>query len=197
MWAFNKNYELRPDVNLTGSDLPETDSDEENYHKMTDKQKREHMLSQEKLYKTYTYDFLIKLVLEYCSDEYLPVLRSIVGWKIDTTENVLQALLINRQDIIACDYAKYYLNHAAEPLMIFCMRNLNEIFLKFALNSSIFGTNFFSNTEVRQKLIDMLVHKAKTELVLNVLLYADFTRWPQKQVKELIEFMREIVEDNA
>lgn len=81
--------------------------------------------------------------------------------------------------------------------MIFCMRNLNEIFLKFALNSSIFGTNFFSNTEVRQTLIDMLVHKAKTELVLNVLLYADFTRWPQKQVKELIEFMREIVEDNA
>jgi hypothetical protein len=50
---------------------------------------------------------------------------------------------------------------------------------------------------VRQTLIDILVHKAKTELVLNVLLYADFTRWPQKQVKELIEFMREIVEDNA
>jgi hypothetical protein len=32
VWAFNKNYELRPDVNHVNYDQPETDSDEENYN---------------------------------------------------------------------------------------------------------------------------------------------------------------------
>lgn len=35
--------------------------------------------------------------------------------------------------------------------------------------------------------MDMLENKAKTELVLNVLIYADFSRWPQKTLREFID----------
>ena len=43
----------------------------------------------------------------------------------------------------------------------------------------MFGVGFFSETSaVRDQLMEMLNHKSKTELVLNVLIYADFSRWP-------------------
>jgi len=76
--------------------------------------------------------------------------------------------------------------------MVFALRNQNEIFLKFALNESIFGVNFFMDDKVREELLAMLAHKAKTELVLNVCVYADFSRWPQSQLREFIDYVNEI-----
>jgi hypothetical protein len=46
---------------------------------------------------------------------------------------------------------------------------------------------------VREALIEILVEKKKTEMVLNVLLYADFSLWPQTELKEIIEFFADIV----
>jgi hypothetical protein len=59
--------------------------------------------------------------------------------------------------------------------------------LKFALNDSIFGVNYFEKEIVRDEILEILVHKAKTELVLNVMIYADFSLWPQKTLKRIIE----------
>jgi len=38
----------------------------------------------------------------------------------------------------------------------------------------------------------MLAHKAKTEIVLNILIFADFSRWLQTPLRELIDFISEI-----
>jgi hypothetical protein len=100
-------------------------------------------------YKTYTFDSLIKKVLEFCVDDYVPRIRSICNWKIQSSENFLLALLLNRQDYIAQDFVKFYLKDATPELMVFCLRNVNENFLKFALGESIFGVNYFEKEEVR------------------------------------------------
>jgi hypothetical protein len=62
--------------------------------------------------------------------------------------------------------------------MVFCLRNQNEHYLKFALNESIFAANYFEQPEVREELMQILQYKANTTMVLNVLLYADFSIWP-------------------
>jgi hypothetical protein len=53
---------------------------------------------------------LIKKVLEYCLDDYLPRIRAICEWRLESSENFLLAMLINRQEQIACDYANYFLH---------------------------------------------------------------------------------------
>jgi hypothetical protein len=111
-------------------------------------------------------------------DDYVPRLRSISNWKIQSSENFLLALLLNRQDKIAQDFTKFYLKDTKPELMVFCLRNQNEQFLKFALNESIFAVNYFEQAEVRDELMQILEHKANTTMVLNVLLYADFSIWP-------------------
>ena len=52
--------------------------------------------------------------------------------------------------------------------------------------------NFFDYEEIRTMLLEMLSHKAKTELVLNVLIFADFSRWRQQQLREFIDFLTEM-----
>jgi len=43
----------------------------------------------------------------------------------------------------------------------------------------------------------MLENKSKTEFVLNVLIYADFSRWPQSTIKDLIEKINEITNETV
>jgi len=81
--------------------------------------------------------------------------------------------------------------------MVFTLKNQNEIFLKYALNEQIFGVGFFDEEEIRDQLIEMLAHKSKTEFVLNVLIYADFSRWPQSTIKDLIEKIAEITNETV
>jgi len=116
-------------------------------------------------------------VLEYCTEEYKSIISQIANWRLETTENVLQALLLNRQEEIASKSAQFYAERADEKLMIFCLENQNEHFLKHALGQAIFGQNYFQEPDVQRCILDMLATKAKTELVLNTLIFADFSLW--------------------
>ena len=78
--------------------------------------------------------------------------------------------------------------------MIFAIRNQNEQFLKFALQNSYFGSNFFKNNDVQTELLSQLSTKAKTEFILNILIFTDFS-WSQKRLKEFIDCMAEIPGD--
>jgi hypothetical protein len=48
--------------------------------------------------------------------------------------------------------------------------------------------------DIVYKVIDILNHGAKTELVLNVLLFTDFTRWEQKLKRRFIDEVKEILQ---
>jgi hypothetical protein len=143
VWAFNKNYELKPGISLEEQEIPESESDEEKLMRQSEDQINDRAKMLEKLYYVYTYDFLIKQVLKYCQEDAPGMIKQIAEWKLLSSENVLQSLLTNRQDEVACAIAELecYSVHAHVDLMIFCLQNQNEKFLKFALNMSIFSQN--------------------------------------------------------
>lgn len=74
-------------------------------------------------YKTYTFNFLIKRVLEFVPDDYLKYIGQIAKWAIQSSENFLLSLLLNRQDEVATQYCKIYMKDAKIDLMIFALRN--------------------------------------------------------------------------
>lgn len=123
-WAFNKNYErrLEPDQDLISDDSQEEEDESEDSDgvpKAVDKSGK---------YRTYTFDMLFKLILQFCPDSYLPKIRAIAGFGIFTSENFIMSLLINRQDVIAADnrYIKAFGHDMTPELMVFAIRNQNE-----------------------------------------------------------------------
>jgi hypothetical protein len=75
VWAFNKNFEVKPGIDLNDLDIPESESDEEELRKQSPSQIKERSTQLDKIHTTYTFDFLIKQVLEYCTEEYVPMIR--------------------------------------------------------------------------------------------------------------------------
>ena len=133
-------------------------------------------------YRTYTFDMLFKLILKNCPDSYLPKIRAIAAFQLFTSENFIRSLLINRLDVIAAEhrYIKYYGQDLTADLVIFAIRNQNEEFLCFALQSEMLNLSSFKDEgekAVRQELLTQLESKAKTEFVLNILIYADYSLW--------------------
>ena len=47
-------------------------------------------------YKTYTYDFLIKLILKHAPESATEKIRTIAKWRLKSNENILMSMLINR-----------------------------------------------------------------------------------------------------
>ena len=48
--------------------------------------------------------------------------------------------------------------------------------------------------EMVEKILEILKQGTKTEIVLNMFIYADFSRWKQDYIKEFIEFIKQFVE---
>ena len=94
VWAFQKNY---------------TRIDRENIKQVEDSADEDEMSENEirLKYKTYTFDYLIKMVLENCFDDKEPRIRAICDWRLKSSENFLKAMLVNRQDAIACNCASF------------------------------------------------------------------------------------------
>lgn len=90
------------------------------------------------------------------------------------------SLLINRQDVIASDqrYIKSYAHDLTKELMVFAIRNQNEYFLRFALFNQFLGGNILNQKMVRDEILEQLATKSKTEFLLNILIFTDFSRWP-------------------
>ena len=48
------------------------------------------------------------------------------------------------------------MNDANKDLMVFCLDNYNEVFLKFALRQTIFGANFLVDPKMIDKFLQIL-----------------------------------------
>ncbi len=77
--------------------------------------------------------------------------------------------------------------------MIFALRNYNEIFLKYALRNTIFGSDFLVNPKMINEILNILKSKTKTELILNCLIFAEFSRWSQKSLRQFLDYIIEII----
>ena len=111
-------------------------------------------------------------------------------------------MLINRQDLIAAEYGEFYpdcINEDSgegENLLLFAMNNSNEQFLKAGLRNTVIDHNLLnprgSNDKIIKEILNILRQGNKTEMLLNVLIFADFGSWRQEHLEELLDWVEEI-----
>ena len=73
------------------------------------------------------------------------------------------------------EYAIHYMHDADIDLMIFALRNYNEIFLKFALRQSIFGLSFLCKDIMIEEFLGILKY------YINIYLISTHLELEQKQ----------------
>ena len=183
VYAFNKNYELVPG-NAESEDEGNESSD--NKDKSSTKEK----------YKVFTFKYLIEKIMAYCEDEVTQKVKEVAKWKLNSTENFLESMLINRQDRIAAEFGNYYSIRADEKLLVFAIKNSNSLFLKEALRSSLIPAIMLNQPQMILTILEILHEGTKTELILNVLIYADFSRWKQTDIKTFIDYVSAIVDSS-
>jgi hypothetical protein len=75
------------------------------------------------------------------------------------------------------------------------LNNFNEVFLKYALRNSIIGINLMTQPFVIEHILGLFEKKAKSELILNVLLFSDFTRWETAKLNSLLDMLKEMISE--
>lgn len=86
-----------------------------------------------------------------------------------------------------------YVDYADIQLLIFALNNFNEFFLKHALRNSIIGSQLMIDREVINEIFALFRKRMRSELVLNVLLFSDLSRWEQTQLRTLLGMLAEMV----
>lgn len=105
---------------------------------------------------------------------------------------MLMALLKHNIDAVASSCANEYQKDADRHLLEFAIENENIVFLKKALQDSIFSLNLINDPLIIRKLLDKIHSGLNIELVCNVLIFADFSKWDFKFNKELVEMIKEM-----
>jgi len=94
---------------------------------------------------------------------------------------------------ISSEVALFYIDNADRDLLLFALNNFNEAFLKYSLRQSIIGINLMTQPSVLEHLLNLFAKGAKSELIMNVLLFSDFTRWETTKLKALLDMLKEII----
>lgn len=115
----------------------------------------------------------------------------VVNWLVETDDNILIALLEHEYDQIALDYIGYYNVHINTDLLLYCLKNGNEPFLKGALKLSAFDKLIFRKDEVVSQFISLLKGGDRMNYLLNILTLVDLSIWKNQHLKELIEVLDE------
>lgn len=80
--------------------------------------------------------------------------------------------------------------------MLFCIDNENAAFLKHALQETVFTVQMLTDPEVVEKLLSTIETGRKIELCFNILIYTDFSRWKQTDIKRLINQIIEFTKES-
>lgn len=158
IYAFNQNYEK-----LIGE---EEDALSESDHRSDD--------DAENRYRVFTFDWLFKTMVEYCSEEQSEVkeknaeecIIEVCKWRLNSSENILKSLLINRFDKIAALHgdSRYVDGDKDQEVFLFALQNENEQFLKYSFrdhptNAALYTSDVFKSTEkvnVIEKILEQL-----------------------------------------
>ncbi|CAI2359649.1 unnamed protein product [Moneuplotes crassus] len=135
--------------------------------------------------------YMIKELKDNKSEELSKIIIQIVNWLVETDDNILIALLEHEYDQIALDYIGYYSVHINTELLLYCLKNGNEPFLKGALKLSAFDKLIFRKDEVVSQFITLLKGGSRMNYLLNILALVDLSIWKNQHLKELIEVLDE------
>lgn len=124
----------------------------------------------------------------------------IVNWLVVTDDNILIALLQHEYDELALSHIGYFIDDINVDLLLYCLKNGNEQFLKGALKMSAFDKLIFRQEEVISEFISLLKSGSRTNYLLNILNLVDLSIWKNNHLKDLIEVFSEYesntLEDN-
>ena len=122
----------------------------------------------------------------------IPVyIENVVNWLVDTDDNILKALWMREFDDIALKYLGSYVDDIDVELLLYCLDNGNEKFLKGALKLSAFDKLLFRDPRVINNIINLLKSGYRINFLLNVLNLLDFSILRNQQIKELIDVLDE------
>lgn len=113
----------------------------------------------------FDFDYLFKMIQDNCDEKVQEKIDQVTGWKIRVKGfNMLRSLLKNNMDVVACKYSNFYIRDATEDLLLFAMKNENEIFLKHALKDIIFSVNMLCRDKVIAMQLDFIKRGTRVEM---------------------------------
>jgi hypothetical protein len=89
-----------------------------------------------------------------------------------------------------------YLDYINIELLSFCILNNNELFLKFCLRNGIYTAVMLQTPALIDEVLRILQLGAKTELILNVIMYMNLLKWSRVQVKHFLDHLGLMVYEN-
>ena len=142
--------------------------------------------------KDMTFQYLFESIMELCPETSKAKINQVVYWKIHTKENMLRALLENNADFSASKYTHLYFHDVDMELLLFCLKNTNQEFLKKALKDNVFTGIHLNNEKFIPEVIQIYRFGTRIDLLLNVLGYMEFTKWNQTQLKDFVSISQSI-----
>ena len=122
--------------------------------------------------------------------------KSVVEWRIITSDNILIALLGQHFDVLAVNYMGLFSHLLDKDLFVFCVTNGNNHFLQKALLLSAFDKMIFREDAVISQILNILKEGYRTNFLMNILTLIDISVWKNKHLKDLIEIINDYVEEN-
>ena len=89
-----------------------------------------------------------------------------------------------------------YLDYVDIDLLGFCILNNNELFLKFCLKNGIYTAVMLQQTDLIDEVLRIFQLGAKTELILNIIMYMNLLKWSRLQVKKFLDHLALMVYEN-
>eukprot|EP00347_Sterkiella_histriomuscorum_P019128 403342842 len=123
-------------------------------------------------FKVFTFEFIIKKVIDFTEINPDKRVRDIANWRIQSTENILKALLKNNRDEIACEVCLYYIDYCDKDLFNFALLNFNETFLKIL----ILGSKIINNLDEDRLSKVMLDQDFKDRTLIKIITLNGFKR---------------------
>ena len=91
--------------------------------------------------------------------------------------NILSALLEEKEDNLCVDYMGYYNRFLQKELLLQALKNNNKVFMRKAQIAGAFEKSLFTDEEIIVCLIEQLEEGTSTNYILNVLLLTDISVW--------------------
>ncbi len=67
------------------------------------------------------------------------------------------------------------------------------MYYRYSFRNSIFGSNLLNQDDVLDMIMEIFENGSKTELILNLLIFSDLTRWEQKRIRHFVNMIKDII----
>lgn len=108
----------------------------------------------------------------------------VMRWKCDPRGNILELLCSRGMERVATHFMNMYPMLSDEEFFLSCITEERQLFLKNALFDQFFDLDYMHNQRALRWIVDRLLSGNNILFALNLLLYANFRKWPHDLLKD-------------